>query len=74
MKRIIAGGFISLVGSLWSLAVMGYVGNHLVSSWSTPPGRFLASVLELHLTVPLILAAGVALAGMWMMLLECFRD
>lgn len=53
---------------------MDYVGNHLVSSWTTPPGRFLASIAELHLGVPLILAAGVTLAGMLMMLLECWQD
>lgn len=73
MKKVVAGGFLSLIGTIWSLAIMVYVGNDLVSSWSTPPGRFLTTAAERDMVFPLILSVGLVLIGILMMLIECFR-
>ena len=61
MKQVLAGGFLSLVGSIWALAVVFIAGNGLVSGWSTPPGRFLTTVSEMGLTA--LFAAAVTLVG-----------
>ena len=73
MKRVLIGGFLSLLGSVWALAVIFLAGNNLVSGWTTPPGRFLTTVSELDLT--LIFAASVILtiAGIVIMVIELFR-
>ena len=44
MKRALIGGFISLLGTIWGLAIAVAASNNLVSGWTTPPGRFLSTV------------------------------
>lgn len=63
MKQVLAGGFLSLVGSIWALAVVFITGNDLVSGWSTPPGRFLTTVSEMGLTVLFAAAVTLVIAG-----------
>ncbi len=46
MKRAIVGGFLALVGSLWTLAVVILAGSLQISGWTTPPGRAMTQVLE----------------------------
>lgn len=41
MKRAIIGGFLSLVGSLWALAVLLCANSHAISGWATPPGKLI---------------------------------
>ena len=38
MKKVLIGGFLSIIGSIWALAMALVVENNLASSWSTPPG------------------------------------
>lgn len=73
MKKVITGGFLSLIGTIWTLAIMIYAGSNLVSGWSTPPGRFLTTVSELDMVLPLLLSAVVTIIGILMMLVECFK-
>ena len=47
MKRALIGGFISLLGTIWGLAIALAASNNLVSGWTTPPGRFLTSVSQM---------------------------
>lgn len=35
MKKVLIGGFISLLGTIWGLAVIIFTSNNLVSSWPT---------------------------------------
>ncbi len=39
MKKIVAGGFLSLVGSIWALAILVSASNSLVNEWVTETGR-----------------------------------
>lgn len=73
MKRILFGGFLSLVGSIWALAVTLLVGNNLTSGWSTPPGRFLTTVSEMGMTWLFAEAVLLTLVGLVLMTVEWFR-
>ena len=46
MKRAIIGGFISLIGSIWTLAVIISANNYPIDGWSTPPGKLLMQITE----------------------------
>lgn len=70
MKKVLIGGFLSLIGTIWSLAIIIFAGNNLASSWYTPPGRFLTTVIETGMMVPLIFAFVVFLIGIVMMGVE----
>ncbi len=73
MKRVLIGGFLSLLGTIWGLAVLVFVGNNLVSGWSTPPGRFLTTVSETGMTFPLIFAVLFLALGLIIMAVEFFK-
>ena len=73
MKKVLIGGFLSIIGSIWALAVALMAGNNLVSGWSTPPGRFLTTVQEMGL-MPLFLAAVfLVILGIFILLAELLR-
>lgn len=73
MKRVMIGGFISLIGSIWALAIVFIAGNNLVSSWPTRLGRFWGTVLEMGLLPVFVLSVIVVMAGIIIMVLELFR-
>ena len=73
MKKVLAGGFLSLIGSIWALAVVFLAGNNLVSSWSTPPGRFLTTVSEMGLLLPFAIAVLLVALGILLLVIEWFR-
>ena len=73
MKKTVIGGVLSLLGTIWGMAVLLYVGNNLVSGWATPPGRFLTTVLETGMTLPLLLSAVLLVLGLAAMGVEYFR-
>ena len=73
MKRALIGGFISLIGSIWALAITLLAVNDLVDAWSTPPGRFLTTVSELHLMVFFVISVVLVVLGIILMVIEYFR-
>lgn len=73
MKKALIGGFISLLGTIWGLAVIIFTGNNLVSGWSTPPGRFLTTVSELGMTVPFVISILFVVLGLAVMAVEYFK-
>lgn len=73
MKRALIGGFLSLIGSIWALAVIFLAGNNLVSGWATPPGRFLTTVIELDLLFLFIVSILFVIFGIVLMAVELFR-
>lgn len=73
MKRALIGGFLSLIGSIWALAIIFIAGNNLASSWATPPGRFLTTVTELDLTLVFVLSLIFVILGVGIMAVEFFR-
>ena len=73
MKRAIIGGFLSLTGSVWTLAILFAAGSNLVDGWTTPPGRLLYTVSEMGLTFWLVLAAALTVFGLGVLAVELFR-
>ena len=73
MKRTLIGGFLSLIGTIWGFAVIIYVGNNLVSDWHTPPGRFLISLSESGMTLPLAISLLFTVIGIVILCVEFFR-
>ncbi len=73
MKRAVIGGFLALIGTIWGLTALLFVSASPASSWATPPGRFLTGVVENGMTVPLILAVTLMVAGLAILAVEYFR-
>ena len=73
MKRALIGGFFSLIGSIWSLAIVFIAGNNPVTAWDTERGRFWSTVIEMDLAFLFILAVVFALLGVVLMTIELFR-
>lgn len=68
MKRTVIGGFFSLIGSIWALAILTSASANLVSGWTTPPGRLLCTV-----SVWFVLAIALLVVGLAVMAVEYFR-
>lgn len=62
-----------MIGTIWSLAIIIFAGNNLVSGWSTPPGRFFTTVIETGMMIPMIIAIVIFLVGMLIMGVEYFK-
>ena len=73
MKRVLIGGFMSLIGSIWALTVVLLAANNLTSEWATPPGRLLTTISELSMMPLFVLSSVFVLLGMILMALEYFR-
>lgn len=73
MKKVLIGGFLSLVGMLGVIAVYVVGVTNLVSSWNTPPGRFLSTVSEFGMTALFALSWFILVAGIVVMAIEFFR-
>jgi len=73
MKKVIIGGFFSLIGTIWALAVILFAGNNLTSGWSTPPGRFLTTVSETGMTLPMVISSLFLAVGLIIMGIEYFK-
>lgn len=73
MKRALIGGFLSLIGSIWSLAIVFIAGNNLVTSWDTQLGRLWSTVIEMDLMFLFILSVVFIVLGIVLMAVELFR-
>lgn len=73
MKRALIGGFLSLVGSIWSLAIVFIAGNNLVTSWNTELGRFWSTIIEMNLMPLFILFVVMTALGLVILAIEFFR-
>lgn len=72
MKKALIGGFFSIIGSIWTMAILNVAGNNLTSAWTTPPGRLLTTVAEMGMTIWLAIAAVILVFGMAILLKEYF--
>ena len=70
---MIYGAVLSLLGTAWGFYVLRFVENHLAQAWNDPLGRFLTSVGETGMTLPLILCAALLMGGLIAMTLEAFK-
>lgn len=73
MKRALIGGFIALIGSIWSLAIVFIAGNNLVTSWDTELGRLWSTVIEMDLMFLFVLSVVFIVLGVILMVVELFR-
>ena len=73
MKKAVIGGFLALIGSIWTLAVVLISANNLVNGWYTPPGRFLSTVSELGLTFLFVISILLVIVGILIMVMEFFK-
>lgn len=73
MKKVLIGGFLSIIGSIWALAMALVVENNLASSWSTPPGRLLTTVQEMGLMAVFLVAVFLVIFGIFILLAELLR-
>ena len=73
MKKVLIGGFTSLLGSIWALAIVFIAGNNLVSSWNTHLGRFLTTIIEMDLLLIFIISVVFVVLGIIIMAVEMFR-
>lgn len=73
MKRALIGGFISLLGTIWGLAIAMAASNNLVSGWATPPGRFLTTVAEMGFVSLFAVAIVLVVLGLVIMAIEYFK-
>ena len=73
MKRALIGGFISLLGTIWGLAIAVAASNNLVSGWTTPPGRFLSTVSQMGFVPLFVMAIVLVVLGLVIMAIEYFK-
>ena len=73
MKRAIIGGFVSLIGSIWSLAVIISANNYSIDGWTTPPGKLLTQITQSNLILWFAVSIILVLLGIILMAVEFFR-
>ena len=73
MKRAIIGGFISLIGSIWTLATIICANNYTINGWSTPPGKLLTQIAESNLMLWFCISIALVILGIVLMIIEYFR-
>lgn len=64
MKKVIIGGFLSLIGTLGILAAFITAANNLVGSWSISPGRFLTTLSGIGMTPLMVCSSIIAALGL----------
>ena len=72
MKRVLIGGFLMLIGTIWGLAICVFCGMNLTDAWPTPPGRVLTAVFETGMTLPFVLAIVFIVLGFTIFVKEYF--
>lgn len=73
MKRAIIGGFISLIGSIWGLAVIISANNYDINGWATPPGKLLTQITESNLVIWFGISIATVVLGIILMAIEYFK-
>lgn len=73
MKRALIGGFLSLTGSLWALAVLLCANSYVINGWATPPGKLMTQLSESGLTSWFAVSVGCTALGIVLMAVEFFR-
>ena len=72
MKRVIIGGFLAIISSIWAIVIGAYVQLNLAGSWSGG-SRFWASASQLGVIVPLIISLIILALSIIILCIEYFR-
>lgn len=70
MKRAVIGGFLSVIGAMFSIAILYFAANHMASEYAMPPGRLLSTLAQNGTIFPMMAAVALLAAGLIMMLQE----
>ena len=73
MKRVLVGGFLSLIGSIWTLAIMLLAVTNLTDYWSTPPGRLLTTITNFEMMPWFVISVLLIIFGIILMIIEYFK-
>ena len=73
LKRAIIGGFISLIGSIWVLAIIISANNYAINGWTTPPGKIITQMIESNLMVWFGISVATIVLGIVLMIIEYFK-
>ena len=73
MKRAVIGGFLSLIGSIWTLAIVFVASTDLAISWDAQVGRLLTTIIDMNLLFLFILSIAFIILGIAIMAVELFR-
>ena len=73
MKRALIGGFLSLIGSIWSMAIVFIAGSNLATDWDPSIGRLWSTVIEMDLMFLFVLSVVFIVLGIIFMAVELFR-
>ncbi len=73
MKRALIGAFTSLIGSIWTLAILYVASSNLASEWHTPPGRLLTTIANFGMMPWFVISVVFVLLGIVLMAIEYFR-
>jgi len=73
VKRALIGGFISLIGSIWTLAIMFIAISNLTSEWHTPPGRLITTIDNFGMMPWFVISIVLVLFDIVLMVIEYFR-
>lgn len=74
LKRAIIGGFISIIGSIWALAVIIYANSYAISEWRNPPGKLLTQISESNLGIWFAVSIATIVLGIILMVIEYFKQ
>lgn len=72
MKKVIIGGFLAVISSIWTIVIWAYVQINLAPSWSGG-SRFWSSASQLGVIVPLIISLIILALSIIIMCIEYFR-
>ena len=73
LKRAIIGGFISLIGSIWVLAIIISANNYAINGWTTPPGKIITQMIESNLMLWFGISVATIVLGIVLMIIEYFK-
>ena len=73
LNRAIIGGFISLIGSIWVLAIIISANNYAINGWTTPPGKIITQMIESNLMVWFGISVATIVLGIVLMIIEYFK-
>ena len=73
MKKAVIGGMISLIGSIWALAMILLAANNLTAMWSTPPGRLLTTLSNMEIMPFFVISLLFVALGIVLMAIELFK-
>ena len=73
MKRMLLGGFLSLIGCIWSTSIVFIASNNLVSTFSSDIGRLWSTVVDMNLMLWFIVSIIFVVLGIVIMAFEFFN-